>query len=76
MQVEWIPCSERVPPVMDVSVWIANYEQLWGIATLTDGKPYHSEDFWMLLEGNGVSQASVTHWAEIRWPDPPQKEER
>lgn len=73
MQVEWKPCSEGLPPVSDEYVWIADYEQLWGLATLTDGKPYHSEDFWSLLGGDSVSQMFVTHWAKRDYPDLPQR---
>jgi len=74
MQVEWIPCSERMPLVCEEYVWVANYEQSWGIAILTDGEPYHSDDFWSLMGGDSVGQPSVTHWAEVDWPNLPQRE--
>ena len=74
MEVEWIPCEERMPPVEDMAVWIANYEQLWGLATLCDGKPCHSEDYWFLGgEGVSLSQIHVTHWAEVDYPDLPER---
>lgn len=73
LEVTWIPCSERMPPVSDKYLWATNYEQLWGLAQLTDGESYHSEDFWRLLGGDSVSQMFVTHWAEIDYPDLPER---
>jgi len=72
MQVEWILCSERLPPVSEEYVWVANHEELWGLAQLTDGKPYNSEDFWSLLGGDSISQMFVTHWVERNYPDLPE----
>lgn len=72
MQVEWNPCSEGLPPVDDQQYWIANYEQLWGLATLTDGTDCHSEAYWWLeAQQESLAQMFVTYWAEVDYPDLP-----
>lgn len=74
MQVEWISCATKMPP-RDYPVWCSNFEQLWGMATLTDGTDCHSEDYWWLeAQQHSLTQMFVTHWAEVEWPEPPQKE--
>ena len=75
MEVEWIRCAERLPSIGHPVCWIANHEQLWGMATLSDGKPCHGDDYWWLeSQQDSLAQMFVTHWAEVDWPDLPQKE--
>ena len=76
MKVEWIPCSERLPSIGYPVCWIANYEQFWGMATLSDGTDCHSEDYWWLeAQQYSLAQMFVTHWAEVDWPELPQRVE-
>ena len=75
MQVDWQLCSEGLPPYGYPVVCLADYEQLWGMGTLTDGTACHSEDYWWLeSQQESLAQMFVTHWTEVDWPDLPQRE--
>jgi len=76
MLVEWIPCAERLPSIGYPVCWVATHEQFWGMATLCDGKPCHSENYWWVeAQQQSLAQMFVTHWAEVEWPELPQRPE-
>ncbi|HUV93897.1 MAG TPA: DUF551 domain-containing protein [Anaerolineae bacterium] len=69
MEVEWIPCEERMP-APDVMVWLGNPGELRGLAYL-DG---WERDCWWLGDDESIPLAYATHWAEADLPDPPIEE--
>ena len=74
MQVEWVPCKERMPSEFQ-HVWI----KVRGITSrVTEGywEWRHSSHkrrakIWFEHGSNWLHRPLVTHWAEIAWPEPP-----
>lgn len=66
LKVTWIPCEERTPDT-DRYVWAAPvFEGYCPVA-------YYLADQWW-IDDRPLSGSGVTHWGEIRLPEPPQKE--
>lgn len=69
MQVEWIPCKERMP---------TPGKKVWAWCTAEDGFPFwghwnwRGKRIWVDAKDNGPYP--VSHWAKIDWPEAPKEE--
>ena len=74
MQVEWIPCEERLPPI-SYFYWVGWFGSPYRRKP-TIGEWLGKAKIWY-LEGHYRRPMEVlapTHWAEIEWPEPPTEE--
>ena len=73
LAIEWIPCKKRMPD---------NSRDVWVHPAWNDGPELEGliapiaawcGEWWG--GGHELPLVEITHWAEIRWPKPPEKEQ-
>lgn len=66
LEVAWIPCKKRMP---DTSrhVWTAPVLEL----DITPVAAWYADQWW--IDDRPLGGTSITHWAEIRLPEPPKE---
>jgi len=74
LKVTWIPCEERMPDNhCAVAIW-PHWEDEEFVDETAPIAYWIGGEWW--AEGHPVPYPlEITHWAKIRWPAPPQKEE-
>lgn len=70
LKVTWFPCEERMPDSLR-DVWVHPFEDTddVGFAPIAS---WSINEWW--ADDRPLETPGFTHWAEIAWPEPPQKE--
>lgn len=72
LKITWIPCEERRMPDTSRDVWVFPFLD-------TEDKCAAPIAFWSSgkwwADNQPLENPGITHWAEIRWPEPPQTKE-
>lgn len=70
LKVTWIPCERRMPDTPR-DVWVFPFEDVddAGFAPIAS---WSIDEWWG--DDRPLENPGFTHWAEIRFPEPPQKE--
>ena len=74
LNVTWIACEERMPD-HDRPVWVCDRSEQMsrtGPIDFADGWDTDLGEWWIGDRTHICPE--ITHWAEIQWPAPPQKE--
>lgn len=69
MQVEWIPCEERMPDTSR-KVWV--YPSPFSENESAPIASWYKREWW--VGRRCLPRSSFTYWAEIDWPEAPKEE--